>query len=68
MQEGFIVDSKHRGKTEAKWHVGAPKPQTFFLGGGDGVWVKNDLTIPISSYRCCECGFLASYARKREKP
>lgn len=59
MQAGFLLergDRDRRGGTQ--WVEGAPE-RSFWTG----LRIKNRLVLPVTTYRCESCGYLASYAR-----
>lgn len=59
MREGFILD---RGDLEVRhsstWVEGAPKKSLWL-----GTRITGREMLPISTFRCVECGYLESYAR-----
>jgi DNA gyrase inhibitor GyrI len=59
MELGFLLErgDKNRGAA-TQWVEGTPE-RSFWTG----VRVKNRRVLPVITYRCDACGFLASYAR-----
>jgi len=61
MDAGFLLDSGYGGSVVARWIVG--KPERAFLRG-----VKtNRRKIPVTAYRCTECGALEFYAHAEDE-
>ena len=62
MEPGFLLErgDKNRGGT-TQWVEGAPE-RSFWTG----VRVKGRRVLPVVTYRCEGCGYLASYARPVE--
>lgn len=65
MEEGFIPDLGYGANRLSDWYAGKPEYGIFgnliLLGY---VFGEKKTAIPISTYRCPECGFLRSYALK----
>jgi predicted nucleic-acid-binding Zn-ribbon protein len=62
MEDGFIIDFTHGNRLVSTWIEGEPK-SSFWTG----VVINRGQQYPVQSFRCTACGFLESYARKREK-
>ena len=62
MDLGFLLErgDKNQGGT-TQWVEGVPE-HSFWTG----VRLKNRRVLPVATYRCDGCGFLASYARLPE--
>jgi hypothetical protein len=64
MAEGFIPDFIHAGGRPMLWLPGTPEEKRV-LGlkvGGGVVEVDQSEALPVTTYRCTECGFLKSFA------
>ena len=61
MQEGFLLDRDHNGQRVVNWVEGTP------VKGFLGVKVRGRPMWNVATYRCSECGYLASFALAREK-
>jgi hypothetical protein len=58
MEEGYVPDQAPMGFRLARWVRGKPKPGIFGLRGF--LWL--DKGMPVSTYRCAQCGYLEAYA------
>lgn len=59
MEEGFIPDvGDHNAPTVPNWIEGAPV-RSFW----QGLNLANRNRLPITTYRCPQCGLLQSFAR-----
>ena len=58
MQSGFIPDFSYGSVQASSWYEG--EPDKNWMGN---IKIKGRPSIPISSERCVECGFLELYAR-----
>lgn len=59
MVRGFIPELSHRSSVSF-WVEGEPEHSFWAVG----VKIPEDKIIDIVTYRCADCGFLESYARK----
>ena len=57
MTDGFLLDRSYGGQAPTEWVEGAPK--RALLGG---VSLSHTRRYAVSTFRCEQCGFLASYA------
>ncbi len=57
MEEGFSVDYTNAGPRRTEWVAGTPKPSMW-----TGISLRNTRRYAVETFRCTECGFLASYA------
>jgi hypothetical protein len=62
MHIGFVLDHAHGAQTVGTW--GAGQPQKSFWTG-----IKSpSQQIPLSAYRCSNCGYVELYARPQSQP
>jgi hypothetical protein len=62
MHPGFLLERGHHDKLGyTSWVEGAPV-KSFWRG----LLLKGHQVLPVVSYRCDSCGYLASYARPDE--
>ena len=59
MERGYVPDSGYGQVLQARWSRGDPEKQRF-LGG---IKWKSKQQIPMTAYRCTECGLVELYAR-----
>ena len=59
MEEGFVlaVDVATHAATQTAWLEGAPEYRRWW-----GLKLKGRRRIPIATFRCTGCGYLASFA------
>ena len=57
MEQGFALDEGYGKRTAQKWVEGEPEISIW-----TGVKLGGRRQLPITSYRCRNCGFLESYA------
>jgi hypothetical protein len=57
MEEGFILDNSHAARLQSEWVQGLPEESWF-----GGVKLKGRLHLPVTTFRCPNCGYLESYA------
>jgi hypothetical protein len=57
MEAGFVPDANYGGYTRGQWAEGEPR-KSFWTG----LKVDQYNLIPITTYRCPNCGYLESYA------
>ncbi len=60
MEEGWLLDHTQAGPRRTEWIAGTPKRSVW-----TGISLKNTRRYPVESFRCTQCGFLASYAAAR---
>ena len=58
MESGWVPDNTHTGLQRENWCPGEPQP-SFWTGLKVA---KKDLVIPVTTFRCPNCGYLESYA------
>ena len=64
MQPGYLLERGHHNHLGGtQWVEGAPE-RSFW----SGLRVKNRLVLPVVTYRCERCGYLASFARPADAP
>jgi hypothetical protein len=57
MEEGYFLDHSVGGAGQQRWGKG--KPERSFA---HGTVPSGGLRFIVTTYRCCECGFLEAYA------
>jgi hypothetical protein len=58
MESGWVPDNTHTGLQRENWCPGEPQPSFW-----TGLKVeKKDIVIPVTTFRCPNCGYLESYA------
>ena len=58
MEAGFVLDQTHDAvMRQSAWIEGAPEPSFW-----TGLKLKGHQRLPVTTYRCCACGYLESYA------
>jgi len=58
MESGWVPDNTHAGLQQENWCPGEPQPSFW-----TGLKVeKKDIVIPVTTFRCPNCGYLESYA------
>jgi hypothetical protein len=58
MESGWVPDNTHTGLQRENWCPGEPQP-SFWTGLAVE---KRDKVIPVTTFRCPNCGYLESYA------
>ena len=58
MEEGFLLDNTHGGNLQSQWVEGPPERSRW-----TGLKVKGKERVPVTTFRCLQCGYLESYAR-----
>ena len=59
MEEGFVIDRQHYGAPgEQSWAEGTPVKSRW-----SGLKLKGKKVLTVRSWRCPDCGFLASFAQ-----
>jgi hypothetical protein len=58
MESGWVPDNTHSGLQRENWCPGEPQP-SFWTGLAVE---KRDKVIPVTTFRCPNCGHLESYA------
>ncbi|WP_459556047.1 hypothetical protein [Lacunimicrobium album] len=69
MEIGYVPDFAPGGWMRSGWYPGAAREMTFFgMRVGRKRWIEVPTTgwIPVTGYRCPECGVLKFYAEKGE--
>lgn len=62
MYEGFLLEISQGSNLATTWLEGPPE-KSFWMG----TKVKGKERLPVQTYRCGACGFLKSYARRRDE-
>jgi hypothetical protein len=58
MVSGWVPDNTQAGFQQENWSPGEPQPSFW-----TGLKVeKKDIVIPVTTFRCPNCGYLESYA------
>ncbi len=57
MEPGYVIDEGYGTRTVANWVAGEPQRSMW-----TGLKLRGQDKLPITTYRCCRCGFLESYA------
>ncbi len=57
MEEGFLFDPVAAGSTPMEWVAGAPQVSRW-----TGLNIRNARRYATATFRCEQCGFLASFA------
>ena len=57
MEEGFMLDRTYGGNLQETWAEGPPE-KSFWTG----MKVRGRAQIPVTTFRCSNCGFLESFA------
>jgi hypothetical protein len=57
MESGWVADNTQAGFTQQDWSPG--EPQSSFW---TGLKVEKDKAVPVTTFRCPNCGYLESYA------
>ena len=58
MHSGFVADAAHGQMLQSSWSAGEPVPRRYI----GGVKVKLDEQVPLTAWRCSDCGFVEFYA------
>ncbi|MDX1439295.1 MAG: PF20097 family protein [Rubricoccaceae bacterium] len=61
MEEGFALDETHGGVKQSRWISGPPRKSIW-----TGLKLGGKRKLPISAYRCMNCGFLDLYANEKD--
>lgn len=61
MTEGFLPDVDYGDYVQSKWHPGKPR-ESKFLGLSGGVKVTEFKMVPLTAFRCGDCGLVRLYA------
>jgi hypothetical protein len=64
MERGFVLDFSHGRIVNSTWQAGVPSPQTILGLKTGSVKLDSEKMITIATFRCPNCGYLESYARK----
>ena len=57
MEEGFILDNAHGTRVQSEWIEGLPERTRW-----TGLKLKGKEHLPVTTFRCLQCGYLESYA------
>jgi hypothetical protein len=57
MEQGYILDESYGKIGPQKWVGGAPEFSIW-----TGLKLRGKQRLPVTAYRCRQCGFLESYA------
>ncbi len=57
MEEGYFLDHSVGGVGQQRWGKGTPE-RSF----AHGTVPSSGVRFIVTTYRCCECGFLEAYA------
>lgn len=61
MEEGFLLDKGHYNSlSSGSWVAG--KPTTSFFG----MSLRGKVTYAVQTFRCLACGYLESYALRKQ--
>jgi hypothetical protein len=63
MERGYLVDHGQGILYPTAWAAGEPRWSSWL-----GLRVKRHELLPVTTYRCVECGLLESYARPGSWP
>ena len=62
MELGFIRDLSPGGGNQSSWHKGEAEAYRV-LGMKKGVKIDQRALVPVTAYRCTNCGLLRHYAK-----
>jgi predicted nucleic-acid-binding Zn-ribbon protein len=57
MEPGWVADKTQGGFAQQKWSAGEPRPSFW-----TGLKMDKDQIVPVTTFRCPNCGYLESYA------
>jgi len=60
METGFTIDVGYGRTAVPKWAAGEPDSSFW----SSGLKLRGKEQLPISTYRCGQCGYLESYAER----
>ena len=60
MELGFVADNTEYGFRQQNWWPGEPQ-KSFWTG----LKIEQDQVIPVTTLRCPKCGYLESYALRK---
>lgn len=63
METGFLIDHGHGAAYPGAWVAGIAKWSRWL-----GLQVRREQKMPVTTYRCPECGVLQSFARPGKWP
>ncbi len=66
MERGFVLDFAHGAVVNSTWQPGAPEPKKLLGLKTGSVQMKPDDMVAVTTYRCLDCGYLESYARRQD--
>jgi hypothetical protein len=58
MEPGYVMDRGDQNSRHAAQWVEGPPERSFWTG----LKLKDRAVLPVTTYRCAECGYLESYA------
>jgi len=61
MAEGYLLEESYHGAPSTVKYVDGPPKVSKWIG----LRVDKKQAIPVATYRCLDCGYLESYARKQ---
>ena len=67
MERGFVLDFAQAAALNSTWQAGEPTPQTFFGLKTGAVKLDKQHMLQMATYRCPDCGYLESYARRSQE-
>ena len=59
MEEGFLLDETHGGSRTTRWVEEPPEKSVW-----TGLKLKGRRKLPLTAYRCVQCGAVDLYARE----
>jgi hypothetical protein len=59
MELGHVPATARNQVTPSAWLAGPPASKSLFMG----IEWKADLKIPLTAFRCANCGFVEFYAK-----
>ncbi|MDX1420931.1 MAG: PF20097 family protein [Rubricoccaceae bacterium] len=63
MEEGYLLDETHGGYRTTRWVEGAAEKSIW-----TGLKTKGRRKLPLTAYRCVQCGAVDLYAPTSEDP
>ena len=58
MHSGFVANAAHGQMLQSSWSPGEPESRRYI----GGVKVKRDEQVPMTAWRCTDCGYVEFYA------
>ena len=62
MEEGHVPDIGYGQASQSKWAPGTPEPRRYI----GGIKMRANEQLPITAYRCPNCGYVELYAPLEE--